>query len=144
MLRQLLLGGGISLGNIAIHAIVMATVVTTARNALKWDRRQSHAWLAAIMVATVGVLMVAQVAEVMTWSVAYAIVDVVPAGTDVLYFAFVNDTTLGYGDVVPVERWRLLGPMAAMNGVLVFGWSTAVIVEVLRQAMRSRDRTGEP
>jgi hypothetical protein len=31
-----------------------------------------------------------------------------------------------------------------MNGVLVFGWSTAVIVEVLRQAMRSRDRTGEP
>jgi hypothetical protein len=144
MLRQLLLGGGISLGNIAIHAIVMATVVTTARNALKWDRRQSHAWLAAIMIATVGVLMVAQVAEVMTWSVAYAILDVVPAGTDVLYFAFVNDTTLGYGDVVPVERWRLLGPMAAMNGVLVFGWSTAVIVEVLRQAMRSRDRTGEP
>jgi hypothetical protein len=144
MLRQLLLGGGISLGNIAIHAIVMATVVTTARNALKWDRRQSHAWLAAIMVATVGVLMVAHVAEVMTWSVAYAILDVVPAGTDVLYFAFVNDTTLGYGDVVPVERWRLLGPMAAMNGVLVFGWSTAVIVEVLRQAMRSRDRTGEP
>jgi hypothetical protein len=144
MLRQLLLGGGISFGNIAIHAIVMATVVTTARNALKWDRRQSHAWLAAIMVATVGVLMVAQVAEVMTWSVAYAILDVVPAGTDVLYFAFVNDTTLGYGDVVPVERWRLLGPMAAMNGVLMFGWSTAVIFEVMRQAMRIHNRKGEP
>ena len=57
----------------------------------------------------------------------------------VLYFAFVNYTTLGYGDVVPVERWRLLGPMTAMNGVLLFGWSTAVIFEVLRQAMRSRD-----
>jgi hypothetical protein len=144
MLRQLLLGGGISFGNIAIHAIVMATVVTTARNALKWDRRQSHAWLAAIMVATVGVLMVAHVAEVMTWSVAYAILDVVPAGTDVLYFAFVNDTTLGYGDVVPVERWRLLGPMAAMNGVLLFGWSTAVIFEVMRHAMRIHDQKGEP
>jgi hypothetical protein len=42
MLRQLLLRDGISLGNIAIHAIVMATVVTTARNALPdawpWDR----------------------------------------------------------------------------------------------------------
>ena len=43
------------------------------------------------------------------------------------------------GDVVPVERWRLLGPMTAMNGVLLFGWSTAVIFEVLRQAMRSWD-----
>ena len=144
MLRQLLVGDDISFGNIAIDAIVMATVVATAHNALKRGRRQSHAWLAAVMVATVGVLMVAHVAEVITWSLADVILDVVPAGTDVLYFAFVNDTTLGYGDIVPVERWRLLGPMAAMNGVLLFGWSTAVIFEVLRQAMRSRDRTGEP
>lgn len=142
MLQQLLLGGVVSLGNIAIHAVVMATVVGTARNALKWDRRKSQAWLATVMVATVGVLMVAHVAEVITWSLAYAILDVVPAGTDVLYFAFVNYTTLGYGDVVPVERWRLLGPMAAMNGVLLFGWSTAVIFEVLRQAMHSRGRMG--
>ena len=37
MLRQLLFGGGISLGNIAIHAAVMATVVGTARRALEWS-----------------------------------------------------------------------------------------------------------
>jgi hypothetical protein len=48
-------------------------------------------------------------------------------------------TTLGYGDVTPVERWRLLGPMTAMNGVLLFGWSTAVIFEVLRKAMNPVD-----
>jgi hypothetical protein len=36
-----------------------------------------------------------------------------------------------------VERWRLLGPMTAMNGVLMFGWSTAVIFEVLRRVVRS-------
>jgi hypothetical protein len=64
---------------------------------------------------------------------------VVPPETDELYFAFVNYTTLGYGDVVPVERWRLLGPMTAMNGVLLFGWSTAVIFEVLRSAMRVQE-----
>ena len=34
---------------------------------------------------------------------------------------------------------RLLGPIAAMNGILLFGWSTAVIFEVLRNAMRIRD-----
>jgi hypothetical protein len=34
------------------------------------------------------------------------------------------------------ERWRLLGPMTAMNGVLLFGWSTAVIFEVLRRTVR--------
>jgi hypothetical protein len=139
MLRQLLFGGAFSLGNIAIHAVVMATVVGTARRALKWNHRWPQAWLAAVMVATVGILLVAHVAEVITWSLAYAILDVAPPGSDGLYFAFVNYTTLGYGDVVPVARWRLLGPMTAMNGVLLFGWSTAVIFEVLRQAMRGRD-----
>jgi hypothetical protein len=139
MLRQLLLGGSVSLGNIAIHAVVMAALVGTARRALRWKHRKSQAWLAAVMVATVGVLLVAHVAEVIAWSLTYAIFGVVPPGADVLYFAFVNYTTLGYGDVVPVERWRLLGPMAAMNGVLLFGWSTAVIFEVLRQAMRLLD-----
>jgi Ion channel len=43
---------------------------------------------------------------------------------------------LGYGDIVPVQGWQLLGPITAMNGVLMFGWSTAVIFEVLRGAMR--------
>jgi Ion channel len=44
-------------------------------------------------------------------------------------------TTLGSGDVTPVERWHLLGPMTAMNGVLLFGWSTAVVFEVLRMTL---------
>jgi hypothetical protein len=68
---------------------------------------------------------------------AYAILKVMPATASAsnVYFAFVNYTTLGYGDVVPVERWNLLGPATAMNGVLLFGWSTAVIFEILRRAI---------
>ena len=61
--------------------------------------------------------------------------------TDLIYFAFVNYTTLGYGDVIPVERWHLLGPMTAMNGVLLFGWSTAVIFEVLRRTLMTPQRS---
>ena len=90
------------------------------------------------MVATAGIFLIAHTAEVITWALTYGILDVASPETDVLYFAFVNYTTLGYGDVVPTERWRLLGPIAAMNGVLLFGWSTAVIFEVLRNAMRIR------
>jgi Ion channel len=57
------------------------------------------------------------------------------ANADLVYFAFVNYTTLGYGDVLPLQRWRLLGPITAMNGVLLFGWSTAVIFEVLQKVL---------
>ena len=87
--------------------------------------------------------MAAHIAEVMVWSLAYAIIGVAPEGADLLYFAFVNYTTLGYGDVTPLKRWNLLGPMTAMNGVLLIGWSTAVIFEVLRKALATMRPGGE-
>ena len=67
-----------------------------------------------------------------------------PAGTSLVYFAFVNYATLGYGDVTPVEGWQLLGPIAAMNGALMFGWSTAVIYEVLQKTMMISFDTAVP
>ena len=138
MFRQLLVGGVVSLGNIAVHAIVMTLVVTVVRRVGSWERRNASLWLASVMMATVGVLIMAHVAEVIVWSVTYLILDAAPSEADVLYFAFVNYTTLGYGDIVPVERWRLIGPITAMNGILLFGWSTAVIFEVLDVATQAR------
>jgi hypothetical protein len=135
MLRQFLVGGGISLVNIAIHALVMTVVVKVAQSAGARNRSHSSLLLIAVMIPTVLVLMITHALEVIVWSSAYSIVDAGPPGANLVYFAFVNYTTLGYGDVVPVERWRLLGPITAMNGVLLFGWSTAVIFEVLRRTL---------
>ena len=135
MLRQFLLGGGVSVINIAIHSLVMAILVRIAQLASAKDRLHPVLFLAAVMIPIVSLLMATHALEVIVWAAAYALADAAPAGADLVYFAFVNYTTLGYGDVVPVERWQLLGPMTAMNGVLMFGWSTAVIFEVLRRTM---------
>jgi len=137
MLRQFLVGGGVSVVNIAIHALIMTIVVRVARTAGMKDKSRPSLFLIAVMIPTVSVLMVTHALEVIVWSLVYSIVDAAPAGANRVYFAFVNYTTLGYGDIVPVERWRLLGPMTAMNGVLLFGWSTAVIFEVLRKTLDS-------
>ena len=139
MLRQLLVGAAVSGCNIVIHALVMAVVLWVTR--IVGSKKTWHPWLLliAVMIATVSVLMVAHASEVVVWSLAYAIVNAAPDGADLAYFAFVNYTTLGYGDITPLASWRLLGPMTAMNGVLLFGWSTAVIFEVLRRAMRRSD-----
>ena len=152
MSRQFLVGAAISVCNIVIHALVMTAMVRVTRRRVRIHpagpitgarktSRQSQR-LIYISVATISVLMAAHVCEVIVWSLAYAIVGAAPASADPVYFAFVNYTTLGYGDVTPVERWRLLGPMTAMNGVLMFGWSTAVIFEVLRRVVRSGVEAG--
>jgi hypothetical protein len=138
MLRQFLVGGVASLVNITIHALVMTTVIQVARVAGARKISNHPLFLTAVMVPTVSVLMIAHTFEVGVWSLVYWIVNAAPPGAHLLYFAFVNYTTLGYGDVVPVQDWHLLGPITAMNGVLLFGWSTAIIFEVLRRALARR------
>jgi hypothetical protein len=144
MLRQFLMGAAVSVCNIAIHGFVMAIVISVSRSVNEMAMSRQSFRLIAVMIATVSVLMVAHFAEVLVWALAYAVLGVAPAGTDRIYFSFVNYTTLGYGDVVPVTRWRLIGPITAMNGVLLFGWSTAVIFEVLRNVLIAARSDGKP
>jgi len=135
MIRQFLFGGAISAVNIGLHAMVMMLLIRVAQIASERSKAQASQHLVLVMIPTVLVLMLTHAAEVLVWALGYLLVGAAPEGADRVYFAFVNYTTLGYGDVVPVARWRLLGPITAMNGVLLFGWSTAVIFEVLRRAL---------
>jgi hypothetical protein len=131
-LQQVILGTAVSLGNIVIHATVMI-VILRCRAEIKAILPSSRPALSLVvmMVVAISILMAGHFSQILVWSITYALVGAAPSGADYLYFAFVNYTTLGYGDVVPVRRWYLLGPMTAMNGVLLFGWSTAVIFHVL-------------
>ncbi len=88
------------------------------------------------MMATVAILMMAHVVQIGFWALCYDVLNVNQDRSQSFYFAFVNYTTLGYGDFLPVTCWRLLGPVAAMNGILLFGWSTAVIYDVLRTVVQ--------
>jgi hypothetical protein len=129
------MGSAASVCTIVIHALVMTAVVRVAQVVGQKSTWGPLGLLIGVMIATISVFMAAHTLEVFVWSLVYVMVGAAPAEADAMYFAFVNYTTLGYGDVTPTPRWRLLGPMTAMNGMLLFGWSTAVIFEVLRRAM---------
>src|SRR6476660_5424465 len=105
MLRQFLLGGLVSLLNISIHALVMTTVVRVAHRARSQNAVPTFR-LIIVMIAVVSVLMAAHACEVMVWALSYLMVGVAPDGAKLVYFAFVNYPTLGYGDVVPLEKWQ--------------------------------------
>ena len=125
---QLSIGLAVSLLNIAIHASVMAPMTRSAyRMGQRTLSAQPLVRMMLVMMATVWVLMLAHLAEIGIGRSSTACCTSRPPGADVFY------ATLGYGDVVHVPEWRLLGPMAGMNGVLLFGWSTAVMFEVLRK-----------
>jgi len=144
MALQFLIGCIVSVINIMIHALVTVGAVGIARSAGLRYAARPRLDLMVVMVAIAAVLMLAHTLEVIVWALAYAIVGAAPAGSDLIYFAFVNYTTLGYGDITPVQVWRLTGPMTAMNGILMFGWSTALLFEVLRKTLEYFASKGAP
>ncbi len=135
MLGQVLVGGIVSACNIAIHSLVMSLVVHVSRMTYAKVGARAVLRLARVMIGAVLVLMAAHVAEVLIWALAYRLTGAVPDVSRLVYFAFVNYTTLGYGDITPIREWEMLGPLTAMNGVILFGWSTAVIFAVLQKTL---------
>lgn len=136
MILQLTVGALVGAINIGIHALVTVVAVAIARSAGLRRTGRPRLHLMGVMVATAAVLNVAHTLEVLVWAWTYEIVQAAAAPDgDLLYFAFVNYTTLGYGDITPVHDWRLMGPLTAMNGVLLFGWSAAILFEVLRKTL---------
>ncbi|MBR0990021.1 two pore domain potassium channel family protein [Bradyrhizobium japonicum] len=131
MMLQFAVGVLVSAINIAIHALVTVIAVSIARRAGLRESGRQNWHLMGVMTVTAAVLELAHVLEILVWALSYHVVQAAPPGSDVLYFAFVNYTTLGYGDITPTAAWRLIGPFTAMNGVLLFGWSAAILFEVL-------------
>jgi hypothetical protein len=144
MVLQFLVGCIVSVINIMIHALVTVGVVGIARSTGLRQTGRPRLHLMVVMISTAAALMVAHTLEVFVWALAYAVIGAAPAGSDLLYFAFVNYTTLGYGDVTPVKAWQLTGPITAMNGILMFGWSTAALFEVLRKTLEQLASIGAP
>jgi hypothetical protein len=131
-MHQLIIGIAVSLANIAVHSIAMTGVILVfKRREAARDSFGYQLHLVILMIAVVAVLNAAHLIEVAIWASVYGLLGVGPENTNPFYFALVNFTTLGYGDAVPVARWQLIGPLTAMNGVLLLGWSTAAIFAVL-------------
>ncbi len=134
MFDQVLVGCAASLFNLILHAILIAFLVWTVRYVRARDMGiPEFLQYTAIIVAAGGLLVIAHFSEVMVWAYTYAWVEAAAPEADFVYLAFGNYTTLGYDDVKLAESWQLLGPLSALNGIMLIGWSTALIIEILRR-----------
>jgi len=87
----------------------------------------------ATIVICVLVVMAVQTVNVWVWGLTFYFVGVFDALEPSLYFSLVSFSTLGFGDIILDEKWRLLSGLTAANGLLSFGWSTAYLVELVRR-----------
>lgn len=94
-----------------------------------------------ILCTTAIVLLSLHIIEVIVWSFSYLLLvggNTFDTLEEAIYFSTVTFASLGYGDVVIEGSWRLLSAIQSMIGLLVFGWSSALLFAVV-QAMLQED-----
>lgn len=97
---------------------------------------ESHFAVHALSVVAGSILLMfgAAIMEVLTWATTYLKLGAIEGLEPAIYFSTVTYTTLGCGDMVLDEHWRLLASFEAAVGIIMFGWSTAVVVAVVQRA----------
>jgi len=141
-LIPLALGLLTTLITIGVHAVALAATVQFIRREYHFRRAGVGFWTDVAIVAGVTLLaLIAHLVEIAIWAVLYHACGEFTALATAFYHAAVNYTSLGYGDVVMSASWRLLGPLAAVDGLLMFGTSTAMIFAVIQRLFRTRVET---
>jgi hypothetical protein len=139
VLQQVAIGSTLMIVTTVIHA----GCTRAALWALKFshaDRRTlaSH-WAGVFLTAGLVLMMFyASLFEALIWALTYLAVGAISGLEKALYFSTVTYTTLGYGDVVLDPSWRILASFEAANGIIMFGWTTALIVAFISHVLSQR------
>jgi hypothetical protein len=113
---------------IFVHVLPLSATVSIARRERRLRQTRVSFWGEFRMVALIILLaLVAHLIEIALWAVVFVICGEFHDFGVAYYHSAVNYTTLGYGDLIMSPKWRLLGPLEAANGILMFGVSTAMI-----------------
>ena len=117
----------------AIHAMAMVIAIKALERA--HARHWVHsAWARVTIVATLVLIMfLATLIESALWAATYDILGALSDFDEAFYFSTVTYTTLGFGDITLRAPWRVLSSLEAANGIIMFGWSTAVIMAVVQR-----------
>ena len=139
MFLDLLLGTGVLLATLVTFAMATALMV----HLVVWLIRTGYTGLGfwknvAVMTIITLVTLAAHLIQIALWALAFLMVGELPTFEAAFYFSAENYTALGYGDIILSVRWRLLGPLEAINGLLLFGLSTAVMFAVLSRMITNR------
>ena len=139
ILLPLTIGVGVFVGTIFIHALPLSAGVNFLRHERKLGHVGTSFWYDfAIVAITISLTLVAHLIEIAVWAELFVVCGEFPQFGSAFYHSAGNYTSLGSGDLLMTPSWRLLGPLEAANGMLMFGVSTAMIFAVIQWLIQAR------
>ena len=133
----------VSAGAVACTIFVHALAIFATVNLFRYERERGRAGAGALIDLAIFMLVisfafVAHLIEIALWATLLVLCGEFQEFGIAFYCSAVNYTTLGYGDVLLTPSWRLLGPLEAMNGALMFGVSAAMVFAVIQRLVLAR------
>ncbi len=131
VLLNIALGCALMIFTTVIHAACTVATLQAIKvtHAGRWGPA-THLTRVTLIASVVLMMFVATLVESAIWAATYVAVGAISGFEPALYFSMVTFTTLGYGDIVLPGGWRLLASFQAATGIIMFGWTTALIVAV--------------
>jgi hypothetical protein len=134
-LRQILAALPPMAVTVALHGVGMSLVRNSferfGKPLLRHDRNRGARTM--FMIGVVCITVLTHLSGVVTWAVAFRVLDLVPSTEVAMYYSMEYYTTLGVGVRKLPEAWAGFGGFEAMTGMLMFGWSTAVLAAVVQR-----------
>jgi voltage-gated potassium channel len=144
MLRELVIAFGIVAICVVIHTtgmIILAERLLDRRVTI--ERQMSVTYFTLLLILVFANIILLHLSETAIWAAFYHWRGLFPDYETSLYFSMGSYTTIGYGDVVLPQRWRLLGGIEGISGVLLCGLSTAFIFVIVSWLFQIRMRQHE-
>ncbi|WP_088343174.1 MULTISPECIES: potassium channel family protein [Rhodomicrobium] len=135
---QFLIGSAMISLTIIIHVSFTAAAEWGLRREQIWPGKRAGMFRFIGLLVGMTLLLLASI-SVCVWLWAFCLIavgavrDVEPA----VYFALVSFTTIGFGDIVLEKEWRILSGLMGANGLLIFGLTTAVLMDFLARFRRN-------
>jgi voltage-gated potassium channel Kch len=133
MFFQLSLAAALTAATVVIQALFMATGLKIFRRIEEQNPGVMVRHHAITTVIWILFLLIPIVLDLALWGMFYYASGALPSFEEALYFSTATFTTVGYGDIVLGREWRQLATFEAVNGWIIFGWATALIVAVIQR-----------
>lgn len=132
MIQLVLAGFALTAVTVVLHGVLTAVAAKSVSRRWFPPTVRLDSFTAELLIARlVSSLLLLHLADAMVWALFFVLVGALPDVKIAAYFSLTSYTTVGYGDVLLPEPWRLLGPLEAAVGVLMLGWSTGILVAVI-------------
>ncbi len=139
MLLQLIIGT-ITIIFIVIVSVELLEVFSKCIQKIKTYFEQHYYKLSRSIVIACSVLcvMFTMTFQVWIWAFVLQLTGALSGIEPSIYFALVCFTTLGFGDIILSEEWRILSAMIAANGLLMFSWGAAYLLDVFQTMKKNK------